>query len=218
VIFLPIKGGPVGTVTNWLAAQEGVPQDGLSSGLNQKDLRKWRRQHEGFKTICVVRHPAIRAHASFCKYIVSTKNGSYREMRKLLIKQFGVDVPKTDTGIEGYSLTTHKAAFIAFLKFLKLNLANQTSIRIDPAWASQTAILEGVSQILIPTHVIHEDDITVGIAHIEALLDLKAVPIADTAHSGPFVLAEFCDTEIEDLARDAYMRDYLNFGFAKRPY
>jgi len=213
IAFIPIKGGPDEAVKNWLAAHENVSPGDLTTGFNQKDLRRWRRQHSGFKSICVIRHPVLRAYTSFCDYIVATEVGAYREVRKTLIQQFGVSVPKNESDKQSFDKHSLKAAFIAFLKFLKLNLANQTSVRVDPAWASQTALLEAVSQVLIPGQVILESELQQSITHIENLLSLKSQPINTQSDDHRNSLADIYDKEIESLVRDTYMRDYLNFGF-----
>lgn len=213
VLFVPVKGGPVENVKSWLAAQDSVAPDGLLNGLNQKELRQWRQDHPGFQAISVLRHPVTRAHFSFCEYILSTQTGAYREIRESLRKNFGVRVPKKGGSAGGYDLAAHKSAFLAFLKFLKANLSGQTSLRIDPAWASQTAILTGASAVIIPGNIIHEAKLEPWIAHLENLLDLPKRSISPEIPRLAFDLAEIYDADIEARIRAIYARDYLNFGF-----
>jgi hypothetical protein len=209
IIVMPIQGGPGENLRDWL---EG--HGGLIEGLNQKELRQWRKDNAGFKAITVLRHPVLRAYLGFCDVILSTDLGAYRAIRETLIRQFKVGVPKKNSGGAGYDLAAHKKAFVAFLKFLKANLGNQTSLRIDPVWASQTAILDGAAHVLIPSHVIHEADLAAGLAHLEGLLGLApfAAPPANTERR--FNLSDIYDADIESRVRDIYARDYLNFGFS----
>ncbi len=213
LMFLPIKGGPVEAVKNWMAAHDGGPVDALLAGLNQKDLRKWRHDHTRFQAFSVLRHPVARAYFSFCTYILPPDNGGYRDMRETLIRSFGVRLPKKGAEAGGYDLETHRAAFLAFLKFLKSNLANQTSVRVDPAWASQTAVLQGASNVIIPAHVIDEADLGPSLAHLEGLLGLASKGFAEVSVDFKFELADIYDADIEARVRDVYARDYLNFGF-----
>lgn len=87
-------------------------------------------------------------------------------------------------------------------------------MRIDPAWASQSACLQGAAAVAIPGHVIHEDTLAASLAHIESLLGLEPQPvICGQDDSEPFAIADFYDSEIEERVRDVYARDYQIFGF-----
>jgi hypothetical protein len=208
IIVMPIQGGPVENLRDWLNGHGG-----LIEGLNQKELRQWRKDNAGFKAIAVLRHPVIRAYLGFCDVILSTERGAYREIRETLIRQFKVGVPKKNSDDSGYDLAAHKKAFVAFLKFLKANLGNQTSFKIDPVWASQSAVLDGAAHVLIPSHIIHEADLAIGLAHLESLLGLAPVAIEPAAQTRIFNLGDVYDADIESRIRDVYARDYLNFGF-----
>lgn len=214
VLFVPIKGGPVENIKTWLAAQDKTTSENLLNGLNQKELRQWRQENPGFQAICVLRHPVARAHFSFCEYILSTETGAYREIRENLRKNFGVKLPKKGGNTAGYDLVAHKSAFLAFLKFLKTNLSGQTSLRVDPAWASQTAILEGASGVVLPGHIIHEAELAPSIAHLQSLMGLPEMPINAEILTQEFDLADIYDANIEARIRNIYARDYLNFGFS----
>lgn len=213
VLFIPIKGGPVQPVRNWLVAHEG---DGdILTGFNQKTLREWRQTHTGFHCLTVLRHPVQRAHFSFCEYVLSTQKGAYRDIREALIRNFRVKVPKKGPDAGGYDIAAHKAAFLSFLKFLKANLTGQTSLRIDPAWASQSSVIKGAATIVIPTQVLLEDELAQALLQLETRLGLPNIPVAtEPSQDTPFSLADVYDSEIESRVRDAYAQDYLNFGFS----
>jgi len=215
LLFVPIKGGPVATVKSWMAAHEGIETDDLIKGFNQKSLKEWRQDHPGFQSFTVLRHPVARAHYSFCEYILNPHKGAYRDLRESLIRDFKVRIPKKGAKADGYDLTMHKAAFITFLKFLKANLADQTSLRVDPAWASQAAILQGVTSVGVVGHIVHETALAPSLEFIEALAGLPNKPVEPVGSSDcPFQLEDIYDADIEKRARDIYTRDYLNFGFS----
>lgn len=221
LLFLPIKGAPVDAIKTWIAGHDGTTEAQLITGMNQRDLKDWRENRPGFQMFTVLRHPVARAYHSFCSYILPLDKGAYRDIRKELVQKFNVEIPKNDTDKTRYDIKAHKAAFVGFLKFLKANLGNQTGVRIDPAWASQTAILQGAANVTLPGHILHEKDLGAGLAHIEKLLGLDPVVLTDRKtdrktdkkHDYPFGLEDIYNAQIESLARDAYPRDYQNFGF-----
>jgi hypothetical protein len=133
---------------------------------------------------------------SFC-------NGAAR-----LSKTYGLVLPN-QSGAQDWSLEAQRAGFLQFLKFLRGNLAGQTGLPVDPAWASQTAILQGMAQVKL----------------LDLLLRAEELPNALPALAGQdqaFVLPNPCDpnslseiytTEIEEVCAVAYRRDYVSFGF-----
>ena len=134
-----------------------------------------------------------------------------------MIRKYGVTMPK-DGDLQGYDLEDHKVAFTAFLKFLKGNLAGQTSIRVDPVWATQTAILTGAAQVALPDLIIREEEAAIHFSRLAQDLG-RTDPVwqPDTADE-PFELADIYDAEIEKLCFQAYRKDYITFGFeAWRP-
>ncbi len=214
LLFAPVRGGPESRVLGWMAAQDGVSSDQLTTGFNQKTLRQWRRANPGFQSFSVLRHPLARAHGVFCRYIAKSEIPAYADLRIALIKNFGVAVPKKGAPADGYDLSAHRNAFSAFLTFLGANLTDQTSHRIDPAWASQTAVIQGISSVMPVAHLIRESDLVQSLRHVEVLagLDAGEIPSA-TETAALFSLADVHDTEIEEIAKRVYARDYLNFGF-----
>jgi len=213
LLFLPIKGGPSETVEKWLIQHEVKAGGQIIDRMNQKTLRDWRQAHPGFHSMTVLRHPVERVYYSFCHFILSYEQGAYREIREAIIRNFRVKVPKKGADAGGYDLDAHKKAFVAFLKFVKANLSRQTSLRIDPAWASQSAIIQGAATVVIPQHVINERNLASGLAHLEMLLGLSPVSISVGQPAYPFALSDVYDAGIESRVREIYMQDYLNFGF-----
>ena len=215
VLFLPIRGSVVAPLKAWLSRHEIDAGGEVLTGMNQKTLKTWRNSHPGFQVVTVVRHPVARAYHSFCEYVLSTDYGAYRDLRAAIIQNFRVKIPKKGAEAPGYDLDSHRAAFLAFLKFVKANLTRQTGVRIDPAWASQAAIIRGATQVAIPSHVLAEDRLQAGLSAVESLCGLAHVALPEVAERPyPFALSEVYNAKVEARVRDIYAQDYLNFGFA----
>ena len=112
------------------------------------------------------------------------------------------------------AMTAHHAAFLAFLGFLKANLAGQTAIRVDPHWATQAAVIEGMAQFGPPDVILREEDMRAGLAALARQVGYAEPPMPpEPAEDRPFALADIHDADIERLVRDIYQRDYMLFGF-----
>jgi hypothetical protein len=85
-------------------------------------------------------------------------------------------------------------------------------LRVDPAWASQTAVLQGYARLAGPDAVLREERLEEGLDWLSAEIGIAAPALAAPEEGVPFALAEIYDDEIEAAARDAYQRDYLTFG------
>lgn len=217
ILFQPVVGAPQHAVIDWMARHDGIDPatagDSLLSGFTQKTLRQWRRRHPGRVTFTVLRHPAERAHLAFCRHILATGPGTFLEIRARLVRDYGLALPPPGPLPEDWTAGRHREAFLGFLRFLKANVAGQTGIRVDPSWASQTAILQGISELCPPDLVIRENRLAEGLAHVEQLLGMPARPPGPGVTTTPVPLQEIHDGEIEELLREIYARDYLNFGF-----
>ncbi|MFA5537743.1 MAG: nodulation protein NodH [Gemmobacter sp.] len=210
VLYMPLRGGPEEQVTGWLASlSRGGAAPGLEQGFSQKSLRQWMRRSPGFRSFTVLRHPLARAHDAFCRRILT---GRYAEIRGTLKRAYKLDLPDPDR-LAAQPATAHRAAFLGFLGFLRLNLAGQTGVRIDAAWASQSAVLQGFAQFAPPDLVLHEDRLEAGLGFLAAEVGAGAPPLPPPPPGGAVGLADICDDEIEEAAREAYVRDYLTFGF-----
>ncbi len=213
LLYLPVRGGPESEIAEWLARLDGVMRDALTTGMNQKHMRQWKRDRPGHRSFTVLRHPAARAHAVFCQRILSTGPGSYARIRETLRRQFKLDIPR-DGANRNYTLATHRAAFVTFLEFLRSNLAGQTALRVDAAWCTQAQALSGFAEFASPDHILREDELHRALPALAHQFGHTAPPapgaaVADT----PFALADIHDDEIENRIADIYQRDYLMFGF-----
>ncbi len=203
LLFMPIKGAPADPVVNWLATLGGLERD-----FTHKTLRQWKRAHPGHRSFTILRHPLDRAHRAFCAL---EQGGLQGEPRNILARVHGVHLPRP--GGTYAEPAERRAAFLAFLKFLKRNLAGQTGFRTDAGWASQTTTLQGFGQFQTPDLLMREDTLSEGIAFLCAELGQPAPQIAFPRDDCDAALDAIRDGELEEAARDTYQRDYLGFGF-----
>ena len=214
LLYLPIRGGPVEEVVHWMAALDHVSPDGLINGMNQKQLRQWKKGNPGFRSFTVLRHPAPRAHSVFCRRILGTGKQSYGAIRETLRRQFKLPLPPAGEA-GSYDRETHRIAFGMFLDFLQSNLAGQTAVRVDAEWASQSQILNGFAELAPPDLVLREEEIYAALPDLARKQGRNepGVPSAPS-QDGPFPLHEIWDAELEKQVSALYQRDYVSFGFA----
>ncbi|MBK1634889.1 nodulation protein NodH [Rhodovulum adriaticum] len=212
LLYLPVKGGPVETVESWLAALDGADPGALRRGFTQKTLRQWQRSHPGHRCFSVVTHPLTRAHRAFCRHILPTGPDGFPRIRETLRGSYKLPLPQQAAGPD-YDAAAHRAAFLGFLRFLKGNLGGQTALRVDGSWASQSAILQGMAQVVLPDMILREERLAEELAFLAAEMGKAAAAPAPCAEPGPMPLADIYDEEIEDAAHEAYRRDYLAFGY-----
>jgi hypothetical protein len=204
LLYMPVKGGLEDALQGWLAAADGGP---LIADFTQKSLREWKRGTPGHRTFSVVRHPLARAHAVFARYILG---GEFPVIRKILQDSHGFDLG----GDESYGAGRFRADFLRFLQFLKANLAGQTEVRVDPAWASQQRVLQGFASFALPDAVLREEALEEQLGQLAAQVGAASPPLP--APAAPVVpLAEIHGPDLEDAARAAYPGDYMTFGYAR---
>lgn len=201
VLFMPVRGGPEKRVVEWL---EGF--GALEQNFVQKSLRHWKRSNAGHRSFTVLRHPVDRAWSAFQD---ARGSGLGQEQRNVISRVHGVAFPK-----QGYASTgDERDAFIAFLRFLKRNLSGQTGFKTAPAWATQTAVLQGFALFNGPDVVLREDRLQEGLGWLCSELGVVMPPLRGPEPSG---LDALMTDEVEEVARDTYQRDYMGFGFGPR--
>ncbi|MEM9785394.1 MAG: sulfotransferase family 2 domain-containing protein [Pseudomonadota bacterium] len=217
LIHMPLRSGPDAEVAQWLADVDEVSTDDLRAGFTQKTLRQWQQNHVRHRSFAVLRHPIARAHAAFCDRILMDGPGSFGQIRATLRKVHKLPIPEEAPDLSkpgSYDVAAHRAAFIAFLKFLRNNLSAQTSIRVDPSWAGQFTLLQGFAQFMLPDAILREDRLATDLPALAAQVGVSNnAALSDTAHIHEGWLAAIYDPTVEAAARDAYARDYTVFGF-----
>ncbi len=215
LLFCPIKGAPENAVLNWMGALADVGRDALVRKMSQKQLRQWMKDNPGFRSFTVLRHPVARAYAVFNRFILPDDRPAYADPRKILRQRYKVPMPNKAPG-DGWTEKEQKAAFQGFIGFLKGNLAGQTSVRVDQAWATQTAILQGISQVMVPQAVVHEEQMKEALPALAREIGVEDVPdINGEAMPGAYPLKSIYDGKIEQVLIDTYRRDYIGFGFPR---
>ncbi|MGJ8627259.1 MAG: nodulation protein NodH [Sulfitobacter sp.] len=215
LIYMPLRSGPHSQVVDWMAALDGVPQSELQTKLSQKDLRQWKRKHPGHRSFTVLRHPVERAHDAFCRHILTTGKGSFTQLRNTMMRRYNMPLPPNGPD-DTYDTAAHRAAFAAFLVFLKGNLSGQTAIRVDASWCTQAQAITGFGEVCLPDRIIREADLETELADIARSVGHVEVPeLPDCQPQQPIALAEVYDDEIEKLTAQAYQRDYVTFGFSR---
>jgi hypothetical protein len=213
LLFMPIAGGPQQEVRRWMAALDGEKQNALGTKLSQKDLRQWKRKNTGHRSFAILRHPILRAHEVFCHRILNSEKGSFLQLRRTLVRRYKMPLP--EEGTEGtIDLATHRAAFMAFLNFLKGNLAGQTAVRVDPAWATQAEVINGFGEFTLPDMILREETMAHDLPALAAAVGYEGAPrIEPASFHGTHMLDDFYDDEVEALGAEVYQRDYMMFGF-----
>lgn len=213
LMYLPVRGGPEPEIIQWLADLDGVPAGSLTRGMNQKKARQWMRGNPGHRRFTVLRHPLARAHSMFCHRILQTGPGAFIQIRETLRRQFKLPIPR-DGPDAGYTLAAHREAFERFLDFVKLNLAGQTSIRVDGGWCTQSQALLSFADFAVPDHIYREDEAADLLPLLAARYGHGEPPVPPPSDPDlPYGLGDIYDDDLEKLAANVYQRDYVTLGF-----
>ena len=213
LLFMPVKGGPSENVRTWLSSLGD--DNGLHEHFSQKTLRQWKRAEKNHRSFTVVRHPLERAHRVFCKHILSDDPEGFPKIRRTLRNRYKIPMPDTPYDL-AYDLNEHRRAFLGFLEFLNKNLAGQSSVRVDPLWASQSQIIQGFGNFALPDRIVREDELAHVLTELARDVGVEPQPkLAAPAKVGQFQLIDFYDEDIEKAAQSAYSKDYMIFGFDK---
>jgi len=198
LLFLPIPGGPVQPVVDWM----GGICVGTDSGLGQADLREWMRARPHHRRFTVVRHPLVRAQAAFEAAMLGDEKAGLRD-RILKLRKVRPALYDRRDEPEG-----RRALFLAFLDFLRDCLNGQTPMRPEPAWIAQGACIAGFAEFAPPDRVIREDEMAAELPTLARSMGASVDLIPETAP----VDAIADDEELNRTARRIYPRDYLLFG------
>jgi LPS sulfotransferase NodH len=208
LLYLPLRAGLEVAIRDWLMRLDGGEKP--SDGFTHKTLRQWKEARPGHRSFAVLRHPLARAHAAFCDGILGTGPGSLPGLRDALCKNFGLVLPDP----QDPDPAAHRAAFRTFLGFLKANLGGQTNLRVDATFASQVAQIQGMTQFAPPDMILREERLAEDLAMLLWQIGREEAPEIDSVtdpHAGR--LADIVDHDLQTLAREAYLRDFIAFGF-----
>lgn len=203
LLFLPIRSAPETPIRDWFTSLGEVTE-----GFEQKSLRQWKRRHPGHRSFTVLRHPLLRAHTAFRRMVVL---GEAQDLRRILINGFLAELQPP--GEPFPTPEAERAAFRIFLNYCRLAVAGQTGARVDPGLCSQTALVQGFAGFQPLDHLLREDRLAEGLAHLATEVGVAAPGLMrDPAEAA---LGSIWDESLETAAAEAYQRDYMGFGFSR---
>lgn len=204
LLYLPVRGGPQDAVLGWLS----TVADKLERDFTQNSLRAWLREHPQHRSFTVLRHPLRRAWSAFTHLI----GNAPPELRRQLRDTQRVSLPE-DAALFTMTDDDQARAFADFLAFLKRNLNGQTGLQVLPIWASQTEVLAGFARFLSPDLILREDSLHRDLGWLAEAAGLPAPPAPEVEPMPVFL----SDKSLQQAARAAYLRDYVQFGFTNQP-
>ena len=221
LLFMPLRGAPEESVNQWLAALDGqgAPVDGFDEGR----LQAWRRDRPGHRSFTVLRHPLKRMHWLYTRRLLT---GQMEPVAEHMTRLFDA---RLDGDNSALSAEQHQANMAALLKFARASLNGQTGLQPWPAWASQSANLAGYASIGTPDLILREETLSRDLPALAASLATApgaptppsyGPPYAPPHESSPMAeppVSLFVTPELQALCRQAYERDYVQFGFADLP-
>lgn len=194
LLHMPVQGGPVEEIAAWLAGIGPVIR-----GFTRRTHRAWAAP--GQRAFTVLRHPSARARAAFRLRVLS---GERPDVRKAMVRDLKIALPPPGTPL---APGEEEAAFLGFLRYVRMNLVGQMPQRIDPAWATQASVIQGFSAWQAPDAVLREDRLAEGLAWLCAETGI-ACP------QGPAPATPQDDSpEVTAAVREVYARDFAAFGY-----
>lgn len=213
VMFMPVGLVAQGEVDGWLRAMAGGAAP--LTGQSQQDLRAWMRRHPGHRRIAVVEHPATRIHDAFSRVILPRNVPGYEELRDILVRDQGLPLPD-DPSDPAYDAAAHRAAFLAFLDFVRGNLGGQTGLRPRPSWASQTSLLSAMSGFAPPDLVLRREDLSRSLDRLAEDLGRAPAPLGQPSPSAsPVPFEKIADDTVTNAVATVYRRDFVMFGYGR---
>ncbi|KAB2887001.1 MAG: sulfotransferase [Albidovulum sp.] len=207
LIYLPLPPFRDAHVRAWLAA---LGTGWLEEGFTQKTLRQWKRGATGHRSFTVLRHPLLRVHDAFAAVLMTEEHA---DLRRRLRAHYAVPIP-ADGGADGMTPAEWRAAFAAFLGFVKVNLAGQTGLRQEAIWGTQWSLVAGLAGFVAPDLLVREDRLAEDLGYLADTVGIAALPPpAAPADPAPVPLDAIHDRDLDALVRDIYRRDFLSFGF-----
>ncbi|MEZ5777218.1 MAG: nodulation protein NodH [Paracoccaceae bacterium] len=206
LLYLPIQPHCDAPIRDWLSR---LGEGGVEEGFTQKTLRAWMKRTLGHRSFTVLSHPLDRANAAFSA--VLAREG-FADVRQVLRAHYDVPIP-VDEEIPAIDPVAYRAALVAFLRFVKVNLGGQTGIRQDAVWGTQWSVVNGFAQFCAPDLLCRDDSLPRDLDWLASGAGFKSPPLPEGQDVALHPLAAIHDRELESAARDAYRRDYISFGF-----
>ncbi|WP_406869929.1 nodulation protein NodH [Thioclava sp. 'Guangxiensis'] len=202
LLYMPLRPASDVELRGWMGTLGEITE-----GFSQKTLRQWKRQTPQHRSFTVLRHPVMRVHLAF---IALLDWDNFAQTREALRMTYKLPLPKDGQSLD---LTAHRAALLEFALWLKSSLNSQTSLPVHQLWASQSTMLQAFASFATPDLLVREDRMATDLPYLLKTvgLDSKApLPVSD---QGRVALADLYSAELEQAVKDAYSRDYMQFGF-----
>ncbi|MFN4058747.1 MAG: nodulation protein NodH [Roseinatronobacter sp.] len=209
LVYAPLNAGHDGDVLGWMAQIDGGSADDLLRDFTPESWADWQRSRPGHAAFTLIRHPLERAHHVFRTQIL---HGNRENVRAFLARVHDVHLPSRDQ-MAGFDQAAHRAAFAAYLRFCHSSLNGQTSLVVQGAWATQSALLAGIVTQCPLALVLRAEHFAQAVPVLGAMLGRDLPAFAAPRVVNRLMLDQVYDPEIEALGRLAYAADYQMLGF-----
>lgn len=209
LVYAPLGAGQDADVLTWMAQVDGGSPDDLLSDFSPDAWRTWQATHPGHVSFSLIRHPLDRAHHIYRTQVL---HGARENVRLWMKRVHDVTLPDKSR-IADYGVAEHRAGFAAYLRFVHACLNGQTSIPVQPAWDTQSALLAGIVTQCPLSLVLTADRFAATVLGMAQMLGRPLPPYAPQRVVNRLTLDSIYDPEIEALGRAAYGADYLALGF-----
>ena len=221
IMYFPVTYDPNDPILLWMCCMEfdgQPPRTKLKGG----EILDWLSGQTDRIVITSLEHPVERVYRAFNDRIVFLPPEKNKWIRRVLISQYGLDLPSwpagkapviDDLAVANYTSEQHTENFIKFLSFVQGNLCGQTRAPVDPHWGSQHIAIESYRRWTIPNFVIKPEQRVQIVSLIQKLLGLKPTDVSVPCHADLIPLTDVYTQQIETAARSAYVQDYQKFGF-----
>ena len=206
--YLSMPGAPDPGVLNWMEQIDGGHP--LQADFTAQGWRAWQRAHPRRSVFTVLHHPLVRAHEVYLRQVV---HGQRANVRAYICRVCTACTCPRKTRWTGMTQAMHRAGFLAFLRFVAANLNGQTAIKVLPAWASQTKVIEGVTGQAPLHHLLHVDELSRDLPGLGRDLRLDLPGFTPVEQPRRFTLGMIHDPEVAAAGRAAYALDYEALGF-----
>lgn len=209
LVYAPLGAGQDGDVLGWMAQIDGGSPDDLRKDFTPEDWAQWQRGHPGHAAFSLIRHPLERAHHVYRTQVL---HGTRENVRAFLARVHDVVLPARAQMAE-YTTEHHRAGFVAFLRFCHASLNGQTSIGVQGAWATQSALLAGIVTQCPLALVLRAEHFAQAVPLLGRMLGRDLPAYAPPRVVNRLTLDSIYDPEVEKLGRLAYGADYQSLGF-----
>ena len=173
VLYMPVPPLSEDWILPWLEDPGGITGGGEPAGtdrdFSQRSLRAWMQARPGHRAFTIVRHPLPRAYAAFLRTLATSPPDVIDTLRE----NYRVHLPAAPSGagpgpmpgpMPNPGPDECRAAFLAFLRFLRINLDGRSRLRTQPHWASQSSHLAAMATFRAPDAILRAESLSGDLA------------------------------------------------------